>query len=236
MCTANQIEIAVDAPTAPTSAPVGDELSVNMYFPTMVYTIEKPEFLEIVLAVANEDLKKQREANPKLNSIYPVRMTGNLFGDPRMADFNQYIASTAWNILNAQGFNMPLFHTTILELWCQEHHKHSSMDQHAHGFGAQLIGFYFLETPKDSTRPVIYDPRSAKVQVNLPETNMSQVTAASNMINFEPKPGLLFFAPAWLQHSFTKHASNKPAKFIHFNIGVINAPPPTCEMPAAEVI
>lgn len=227
------------AASAPAPEPMPEnQLSMVAYFPALVYTIEKPEFLESVLAACNEALKEIRTAKPKLDPIYPVRMTGNLWDDPRMVEFNQYVASTAWNILDSQGYNMSLLNTTFQELWCQEHHKHSSMDQHAHHNGAQIIGFYFLESPEGSTRPVIHDPRLAKVQINLPEKDMAQATSASNMINFEPKPGLLFFAPAWLQHSFTKHAANKPAKFIHFNIGVIPAPAsqPVCENTNVEII
>lgn len=233
MCNANIQESIVEE----IAQPVADQLSAQAYFPALIYTIEKPEFLANVKAVANEALKKIRDEKPKLDSIYPVRMTGNLWDDPRMTDFCQYTASTAWNILDSQGYNMSLFNTTFTELWCQEHHKHSAMDQHAHGGGVQLVGFYFLDTPKDSARPVIHDPRDGKVMINLPEKDTSQATPASNMINFEPKEGLLIFAPAWLQHSFTRHASSKPSKFIHFNISVIPAPQTVCvTTPPAEVV
>jgi hypothetical protein len=233
MCNANLPEPLIEE----IAKPIEIQLTTLAYFPSLVYTIEKPEFLENVKAVANESLKKIRDEKPKLDPIYPVRMTGNLWDDPRMSDFCQYTASTAWNILESQGYNMSLYHTTFSDLWCQEHHKHSAMDQHVHGAGVQIVGFYFLETPKDSARPVIHDPRKGKVMINLPETNMSMATPASNMINFEPKEGLLIFTPAWLEHSFTRHASSKPAKFIHFNIGVIPAPQTVCvTTPPAEVI
>jgi hypothetical protein len=108
------------------------------------------------------------------------------------------------------------------------------MDQHIHANGAQLVGFYFIDTPENCSRPVLHDPRMGKVQVNLPEGNMQNVTPASNMVNFEPKPGLLMFTNSWLPHSFTRHGSDEPIRFIHFTIGVNYNQ--MCKPPAAEVI
>jgi hypothetical protein len=126
-----------------------------------------------------------------------------------------------------------------MEMWTQEHHKHSSMDQHTHGYGSQIVGFYFLEAPENSSRVVFHDPRMGKVQIDLPESDSNNATVASKMINFEPKPGLMIFANAWLAHSFTRHANDKPIKFVHFNLSVqiaqqVSANPEI--LPAAEVI
>jgi len=41
---------------------------------------------------------------------------------------------------------------------------------------------------------------------------------ASNMINYTPKPGLFLFTNAYVPHQFTRHADDKPVRFIHFNI------------------
>ena len=186
------------------------------------------------VAPAKKDKKKN--GNKLANQLYPVTMTGNLFNDHRMQDLCQFIGQTGWNILNAQGFKMDDKITFFTEFWGQEHHKHSAMDEHVHPYGAQIVGFYFLEVPPDSSNVVIHDPRPGKVMAHLPEANITNVTEASNMVNFKPEPGLLFFANSWLPHSFTRHGSVKPLKFIHFNIGVQMAPAPACPVPTAEVI
>jgi len=121
---------------------------------------------------------------------------------------------------------------SFTEMWTQEHHKHSAMDAHVHGFGSQITGFYFLETPEDCSRVVFHDPRAAKVQIDLPEQDMSMATPASKMINFTPKPGMMIFANSWLMHSFTRHAADLPIKFVHFNLTVIMQP----QVSPAEVI
>jgi uncharacterized protein (TIGR02466 family) len=210
------------------------QLQVAHHFPCPMYLIERPDFLELVNTVSEEALDESKKTQ-SLNEIYPVYMTGNYFGDPRMAKFTEFVGATAWNILNEQGYAMQDKVVAFTEMWTQEHHKHSSMDAHVHGFGSQIVGFYFLETPEDCSRVVFHDPRSAKVQIDLPEQDMTMATPASKMINFTPKPGLMIFANSWLSHSFTRHAADLPIKFVHFNLTVQMAPPSVCPAPAEIV-
>lgn len=212
-----------------------EQLQAFYYFPSGVYCIEKPEFLADAKAACKKSVAKQKKER-KLDEIYPVYMTGNLFEYKGMDKLSEYIGQTAWNVLKEQGYAMENFNVKFSEFWCQEHYKHSAMDQHVHGFGSQIVGFYFVDSPENCSRVVFHDPRSAKVQINLPESDPSQAMPASNMINFEPKPGMLIFTNAWLAHSFTRHASTKPIQFIHFNLYVEQAQQaPTCQAPA-EVI
>ena len=210
------------------------QLQVAYHFPCPIYIIERSDFLDAVNVVSEEALEAAKKAQP-LNEIYPVHMTGSYFGDPRMAGFSEFVGATAWNILNEQGYAMQDKAVQFTEMWTQEHHKHSAMDAHVHGFGSQIVGFYFLETPEDCSRVVFHDPRSGKVQIDLPEQDMSAATPASKMINFTPKPGMMIFANSWLMHSFTRHAADLPIKFVHFNLTVIQQPQ-ACPMPAAEII
>jgi len=211
------------------------QLGVAFHFPCPIYIIERPDFLEMVNQVSEEKLVESRKTQ-SLNEIYPVYMTDNYHADPRLAKFSEFVGSTAWNILNEQGYAMQDMSVQFMEMWTQEHHKHSAMDAHVHGFGSQIVGFYFLETPDDCSRVVFHDPRAAKVQIDLPEQDMTRATPASKMINFTPKPGMMIFANAWLMHSFTRHAADKPIKFVHFNLTVAWAPrPQTCPAPAEVV-
>jgi uncharacterized protein (TIGR02466 family) len=211
------------------------QLEVAHHFSCPIYLIERPDFLETVNVVSEKALEVQRKERD-LNEIYPLYMTENYFGDPRMADFTEFVGATAWNILNEQGYAMQDKAVQFTEMWTQEHHKHSAMDAHVHGYGSQIVGFYFLETPENCSRVVFHDPRAGKVQVDLPEQDMSAVTLASKMINFVPKPGLMIFANSWLSHSFTRHAADLPIKFVHFNLTVIHQPQACALPPAAEII
>lgn len=211
------------------------QLQIAYHFPCLIYLIERPDFLESVTEVSEEFLAQQRKER-NLDEIYPVYMTGSYFNDPRINSFVQFVSATAWNILADQGYFMQDKVTSFTEMWTQEHHKHSAMDQHIHGYGSQIVGFYFLEAPENSSRLVFHDPRMGKPLIDLPETDVNQATVASKMINFEPKPGLMVFANAWLAHSFTRHAAETPIKFVHFNLTVQMAAPAVCPAPAAEII
>jgi uncharacterized protein (TIGR02466 family) len=210
------------------------QLQVAYHFPCPIYLIERPDFLTAVQTVSEEALEIQRKTQ-KLNEIYPVIMSGSYFADPRVDSFSQFIGATAWNILNEQGYAMQNMAVQFTEMWTQEHYKHSAMDAHVHGFGSQIVGFYFLETPENCSNVVFHDPRAAKVQIDLPEQDVNMATPASKAINFTPKPGMMIFANSWLAHSFTRHAADKPIKFVHFNLTVIPAPQ-SCPAPAAEIV
>jgi uncharacterized protein (TIGR02466 family) len=212
------------------------QLQVEYLFPCPIYIIERPDFLDVVNTVSEEALEVQRKERD-LNEMYPAYMSGNYYSDARIAKFSEFIGSTAWNILNEQGYAMQDKAVSFTELWTQEHYKHSAMDAHVHGFGSQIVGFYFLETPEACSRLVFHDPRAAKVQIDLPEQDMNTATPASKMINFTPKPGMMIFANSWLMHAFTRHAADLPIKFVHFNLTVIQQPQQACAIPpAAEVI
>lgn len=211
------------------------QLQVAYHFPCPIYIIERPDFLGIVNTVSEEALEVQRKQRD-LNEIYPVYMTESYFGDSRMAGFSEFVGSTAWNILNEQGYAMQDKAVQFTEMWTQEHHKHSAMDAHVHGYGSQIVGFYFLETPEDCSHVVFHDPKIAKVQIDLPEQDATVVTPASKLINFVPKVGMMIFANSWLAHSFTRHAADTPIKFVHFNLTVIPAPQACNVPPPVEII
>jgi uncharacterized protein (TIGR02466 family) len=222
---------------AATQPQVQTELQVAPHFPCPVYIIDRPDFLDAVNAVSEESLKAQHEQHA-VNDIYPLMMSGNFVNDPRVREFAEFVASTAWNILDSQGYAMQHFHTLFESMWTQEHHKQSSMEQHVHGSGIQIVGFYFLEVPEGSSRVVFHDPRPGKVMSELPQKDVTQATPASQMINFEAAPGRLIFSNAWLPHSFTRHAGETPLKFVHFNLAAVpaNRPAHTCQAPAAEIV
>lgn len=210
-----------------------DELKSWTCFPTLIYTIEKPEFIQDVTKAAEAALPEDKT----LDDTYPVLMSSTILDDPQARPFLEYAGSTSWNILNSQGYDMNNFDTYFTEMWMQAHYKHSLMEQHTHAFGVQMVGFYFLETPENCSNLQVHDPRPAKVQINLPQKDISQVSPATDIINITPTPGLLVFTNAWLHHSFGRHASDEPIKFIHFNVGVNwNPKINSSDSPAAEII
>jgi uncharacterized protein (TIGR02466 family) len=213
------------------------DYNLNKYicFPSSIYTMMRPNYLEIVKQISDKNLvtAKLKEKN----KTYPAYMSDNFFDDPSLTEFNQLVLQISWSILKDQGYFMEDKETSFTEMWTQEHHKHSLMEQHIHKFGCQIVGFYFLETPKNCSKLLVHDPRPAKTVLGLEEVNTEDATEASDIVNIIPEPGLLVFTNGWLPHSFGRHENNKPIKFVHFNVNVskkrdVN----TYEAPLAEII
>ena len=197
-----------------------NQLEQYNYFPSSVYKIDKPEFLESVNEVSNAYLELAKINKPDLDEFEFIRMTSHYFSDLRIKDFASYVAQTSWEILQSQGHAMQDKGTFFLEMWSQECYKFASMDQHTHNNNAHINAFYFLNEPKDSSKLVFHDPRAVKVITNLPEQDINVATPASIMVNFEPKAGMLILTNNYLPHSFSKHKSDEPLKFVHMTIGV----------------
>ena len=206
-----------------------DKLEELHYFTTPIYSIVKTEFLDPIRALSAKHLEHSKE---HMKSDKPMTvMTGNFSLESEAAEFAQYVSQSAWNILNAQGYDMEKLVTYFTEMWTQEHNFHSSMDTHVHGHGSQISAFYFLEVPENACKLIIHDPRPAKVIINLPERDNSKVSPASQMIVFTPQEGTLFLAPAWLPHQFTRNLNpDKPVRFVHMNLAVTLAPEPEVEI------
>lgn len=191
-------------------------------FASVIYTVKKLDLVTETALAVEEKLAHAKAVKP-INEVYPVYMTETFSGDAKTAKLEQFIAESAWAILNDQGYMMDAFETFVSEFWAQEHHKHSGMEQHVHPYGVALSGFYFIKTPENGCMVEIHDPRPGKVQASLPPRDLSKVTQANNSLLIKPEPGLMVFTNSWLPHSFTRNASDEPVTFIHFNVSVRSA-------------
>ena len=191
----------------------------HQYFMSSIYTAKNESFLDTVREVSNEALISAPE---NLDEIYPMRNTDNYALDKRLAAFCEFIGTRCWSILSSQGYAMEQYQVVIESMWTQEHYKYSLMEQHTHGNNAQLVGFYFLDVPEGSSKAIFHDPRAGKVQIDLFEKDVTIATQASKAVNFAPEPGLFLISNSWQPHSFSRHTSDKPLKFVHFNICVAN--------------
>ena len=215
----SKVEIVGDDSSCQLAQPTALQMNEWHYFTSAVYTISKPEFLKDVNKISREYVNRIKKTN-KLDEIYPVYMSDNMYTDNRLSEFTNFVGYIAGDILTRQGYNMSNYNIVFYEMWTQEHYKFSGQEEHIHP-GCQISGFYFLDVPKNTPKVIIHDPRPAKVFSNLPEVDMTQATYGSTMINFTPESGTLMMTNSWLPHSFTKNPSEKPFRFIHFNLGVV---------------
>jgi uncharacterized protein (TIGR02466 family) len=204
-----------------------DQLQETYLFPSIVYSVEKPDLLWQVENVVSKYL---REKSTKLDRF--VTMSADFSAEPDIAEFAQYVSQTAWNILDSQGYDMTRLVTYFQEMWAQQHWRYSGMDQHAHGSGSQITAIYFTSVPADSSAMVIYDPRPAKVITALPMKDGDGI--ARQQLTFRPKVGMLILTPSWLPHSFTRSMSEEPMVFVHMNLSV--GPAPEAPQPDVEIV
>jgi len=201
-----------------------EKFNIDYHFSSLVTRGNISEFLPIVKPVFDEYVRKSNINQVNYNPVYPGIMTEFLSTDERMLPFIQFVNNISLQILSNQGYNMDSINTDASEMWGQYHPYSSNMEQHVHGRGVQLCGFYFLETPVNSSRLFIHDPRPAKVQIGLPEIQSADITPAHSLINYIPEPGDLIFTNSWLSHSFSRNASHLPYSFIHINVKVTKKP------------
>jgi uncharacterized protein (TIGR02466 family) len=213
-----------------------EKLEEFHYFTTPIYAVKLPQFLEPIRKISNQYLAKSRARHKNKKNPMTV-MTASFSHEPEAAEFAQYISQTAWNIFAAQGYNMDNLVTFFQEMWTQEHNFQSAMETHVHGNGAAISAFYFLSMPKNAMKMVIHDPRPAKVIINLPVKDSKKVSPASPQVVFTPEEGTLIFTPAWLPHQFSRNINREQSvKFVHMNLGVMQAPEEAKADPKVEVI
>jgi len=192
-----------------------------LYFACGIYSVLAPQHLDTIRKVSKVYLDDARKKN-KLDKLYPIVQSDNMYQDPKIQPFVEFISGAASQILTSQGYNMTGLKMVYTEMWTQEHQTGSGHEEHMHG-GQQISGFYFIDVPKDGPKIVFHDPKSAKVYATLPETDVTQATVASNMINYTPEPGLMIFTNSWLPHTIQRNPAKQPLRLIHFNLAVTNA-------------
>lgn len=204
-------------------------MDVNLFFPSAVARSSHPEFLEPARAVLTEYLARVKP------NAWNVCQSESMMDD-RLEGLLNKIAQSSYEMLAEQGYDMKFAQTNVTEFWGQEFARNGQHIEHIHPRGVQVTGFYFVDVPANSSMPAIFDPRPGKRQINLPQANMEEVSYASEQIFFGVQPGDLMLFNSWLGHGFTRHESDTPFRFIHFNVTVedfnVCRPMP----PKAEVI
>ena len=210
-----------------------EPLTTEHYFSSPIYFIDKPEWVKGFNTASDAYIKQARLNNrdeiKKRNKNYGnkgehawVHHSTTLIGDPQFKVLQDYIGSTAWNLLDGQGFDLSNHTIYITELWVQEFSKdgggHHSLHTHYNG---HISGFFFLKASDVTSRPIFEDPRPGHVMNLLPQKDPSKITGASNQVNYIAKPGRLIFFNSYLPHMYSVDNGYEPFRFIHFNLQAV---------------
>lgn len=214
-------------------------LQTDFHFPTCIHRTENNSFIPTITPIFDSRVQ-QIKNKVGVNSAYPATMTENLLEEKTLYPFFDFVLSSANQALIAQGYNTSNFNLNLQSIFGQQHEFSSGMDSHLHN--SLLSGFYFLETPGD-IKALFFDSRDAKVHgAVLPENSQQSLTPASNVVSYDPYPGLLLLTNSWLKHSLTRNPHRAPFKFIHIAVTVSHNfayseknTPPTPNKPAIVV-
>ena len=208
-------------------------LNTEHYFSSPIYWTDKPEWVKTLNTASDAYIKQARlnnldaikQRNKKFGNKgeHPwVHHSTSLLGDPQFKVIQDYIGATAWNLLDGQGFDLTNHSLFITELWVQEFSKdgggHHTLHTHWNG---HISGFFFLKANEKTSMPVFEDPRPGHVMNLLPQKDPSQITVASNQVNYLAKPGRLIFFNSYLPHMYSVDNGYDPVRFIHFNVQAI---------------
>lgn len=196
---------------------------VDLLFPSAVMRLSEPQYLATA-----KDVLAQYLARVKPNQ-WNVCQSEAMFDD-RLDDLFTTIAITSFDMLSDQGYDMTNKQTRVAELWGQEFLRTGQHVEHVHGDGMQITGFYFVNTPENGSMPMVFDPRAGKKQISMRQSNLDEVSYASDQVILNVRAGDFMFFNSWLPHGFTRHESDEPFQFIHFNVCVENAPAPEVEI------
>ena len=215
-----------------------DIMETNWYFPTPVYSIMKPEFLDKAIKSTDKfideayklkkhDLKERKKflGNKNYLKIKDHGMSYHstpLNGDPGLKELEQYIGATSLNLLEEWGYDMSKYSMFFTEFWVQEFAKIGGghHDTHVH-WDNHISGFYFLKCSDKTSYPVFHDPRAGAMMTKLPQKDGTKISPMSDLLHYRPKPGQLIFFPAYVPHQFVVDDGVDTFRFIHFNLQAI---------------
>jgi len=213
--------------------PQPEPMREEHYFTSPIYWIDKPEWVKEFNTASDSYIKHARLNNldeiKKRNKKFGnkgehpwVHHSTTLIGDPKFKIIQDYIGSTAWNLLDGQGFDLTNYSIFVTELWVQEFSKngggHHTLHTHWNG---HISGFFFLKASEKTSLPVFEDPRNGRMMNLLPQKDPSKITQASHQVNYQVKPGRLIFFNSFMPHMYSVDSGYEPFRFIHFNIQAI---------------
>jgi hypothetical protein len=133
-----------------------DQLNSSIYFSTPVYSIEIPEWVDHVDKVCDKYIKaakdnnrknvkqREKELGKKVGDFSMSHHSTSLVGDPDLKEFQEYIGSTSWNVLDHMGYDLTNYELFWTEFWVQQFAEKGagSHTPHVH-YNNHISGFYF---------------------------------------------------------------------------------------------
>tara|TARA_R100001377_G_scaffold28389_1_gene15346 strand:+ start:1782 stop:2417 length:636 start_codon:yes stop_codon:yes gene_type:complete len=198
-----------------------NNMKINEYFKTPIWSEQKPEFLKSLNKASNKYIKTSIAKNKKyfVSSNHSISLTK----DNDFRDFKKYVGDKSWEFLDHHGYDMNQYEIMFTELWVQEFNKKGGGHQSAHVHPNQHVsGFYFLKASEKTSMPVFHDPRNGARATKLKlKPKIKEIVNGTELVHYRPQPGTLLIFPGYLEHEFVVDFGIEPFRFIHWNIQAI---------------
>jgi len=202
-------------------------MQIHNYFPTPMWTEQKPEFVKSLNKASNKYIKEARKTQKKYIKQYGDFGTSYhstpLLHDNDFIDLRNYVGQKSWEFLDHHGYDMKQYTTMFSEMWVQEFSKKGGGHHSAHiHWNQHVSGFYFLKANEKTSMPVFHDPRTGARATKLKmKPDLKGILNGNDLIHFKPQPGTLIIFPGYLEHAFAVDHGEEPFRFIHWNITAI---------------
>jgi len=203
----------------------------QVYFGTPIWGKEIPEYVKSVNKVCDKYIKEAQKNNKnsikERNKFYKRKLgdfsmshhSTSLYKDPELKDFVEYCGNRSYEFLDSCGFDLTNHSLHYTEMWVQEFSKKGGGHHNTHAHTNQHVsGFYYLKASDKTSYPVFHDPRPGALMTKLPPKDLKKISHASEMIHYQPKPGLMVIIPGYLPHQYIVDLGIEPFRFIHWNI------------------
>ena len=193
---------------------------LNLIFPTPVWTsmiqdhkLANQKLYDYIKSLQNEDPKGIYRSN--INGWHSKNFD---LQNESVIFFLNSISSNLNKAITDLGWDLNKNKMKITSMWSIINNKSSSNSRHMHSNNF-ISAAYYLKAPKNCGDIVFHDPREAKL-IRKPITSEIN-NLNTEIINIEPKEGLLVLFPSYLHHSVNSNNSDDERIVISFNIDFI---------------
>jgi uncharacterized protein (TIGR02466 family) len=202
------------------------------YFSSPIYYEDKSEWVDKLnklsdpyIADARKDQEKDNKEKLKIgykNDLGKTYHSTSLEQNENFRFFHDYMAKKARWVLDDMGYDMEKYSLMYTDSWVQEFSFNGAGHHwfHTHS-NSHISGFYFLKASDKTSKPLFQDPRTAHLGLKLKEKDMNEATNASDIINYNVRPGSLMLFPAYMSHAYAVDHGIEPFRFIHINIRAV---------------
>jgi uncharacterized protein (TIGR02466 family) len=197
---------------------------IGYYFPTPIESSVELELAEKLLPIAKQYLSNENYITNMWN--YKNTYDG-MFGLAKMDDvspFTNYVKERAYSFLHNCGYDSSTLKFSV-QVFFSEMFNGDFHRRHTHP-NCVLSGILYLQTPENSAKLVVYDPKPHRKFVSLSKSNVmmnvSNPEASWDRVFFTPEVGSFLMWESWLEHEVPINQSIEGRITAVFNIRIVD--------------